>query len=87
MRLSGTNWIIVEFTLMHSMGSRINLLKRGWSLFCSKDAHGEWRRVGVGLLLAPQLGDSVLEFSPVYKRVASLSLRVGSDCSLRLCTN
>ncbi|KAK3553407.1 hypothetical protein QTP70_003571 [Hemibagrus guttatus] len=42
--------------------------------------HGERRRAGVGLLIAPQLSHHVLEFSPVNERVFSLCLRAGDRC-------
>ncbi|KAK3568835.1 hypothetical protein QTP86_017957 [Hemibagrus guttatus] len=42
--------------------------------------HGERRRAGVGLLIAPQLSRHVLEFSPVNKRVVSLRLRARDRC-------
>ncbi|KAK3572533.1 hypothetical protein QTP86_034321, partial [Hemibagrus guttatus] len=42
--------------------------------------HGERRRAGVGLLIAPQLSRHVLEFSPVNERVVSLRLRAGDRC-------
>ncbi|KAK3518103.1 hypothetical protein QTP70_033328 [Hemibagrus guttatus] len=42
--------------------------------------HGERRRAGVGLLIAPQLSRHVLKFSPVNERVVSLCLRAGDRC-------
>ncbi|KAK7925336.1 hypothetical protein WMY93_007646 [Mugilogobius chulae] len=60
-----------------SSGSGTQLLERGWALHFSGVAHGERRRAGVGLLIAPQLSRHVLEFTPVDERVASLRLRVG----------
>ncbi|KAK7939601.1 hypothetical protein WMY93_002927 [Mugilogobius chulae] len=68
---------IVGLTSTHSSGSGTQLLERGWTLHFSGVAHGERRRAGVGLLIAPQLSRHVLEFIPVDKRVASLCLRVG----------
>ncbi|KAM9358371.1 uncharacterized protein ABDE67_003862 [Symphorus nematophorus] len=68
---------IVGLTSTHSVGSGTQLLERGWTLYYSGVAHGERRRAGVGLLIAPQLCCHVLEFSPQNERVASLRLRVG----------
>ena len=68
---------IVGLASTHSVGSGTQLLERGWTLFYSGVAHGERRRAGVGLLIAPQLSRHVLEFSPLDGRVASLRLRVG----------
>ncbi|KAK7896322.1 hypothetical protein WMY93_021647 [Mugilogobius chulae] len=68
---------IVGLTSTHSSGSGTQLLERGWALHFSGVAHGERRRAGVGLLIAPQLSRHVLEFTPVDERVASLRLRVG----------
>ncbi|KAK3542821.1 hypothetical protein QTP70_004326 [Hemibagrus guttatus] len=65
---------------MHSLGSGTQLLGRGWTLFFSGVPHGERRRAGVGLLIAPQLSRHVLEFSPVNERVVSLCLRAGDRC-------
>ena len=67
---------IVGLTSTHSLGSGTTLLERGWTLYHSGVAHGERRRAGVGLLIAPQLSRHVLEFTPVNERVASLRLRV-----------
>ena len=67
---------IVGPASMHSLGPGTELLKRGWTLFYS-GAHGERRRAGVGLLIAPRLSCHVLEFTPVNERVVSLHLRVG----------
>ncbi|KAK3550522.1 hypothetical protein QTP70_000035 [Hemibagrus guttatus] len=50
------------------------------TLFFSGVPHGERRRAGVGLLIAPQLSCHVLEFSPVNERVVSLHLRAGDRC-------
>ncbi|KAK3511705.1 hypothetical protein QTP70_014524, partial [Hemibagrus guttatus] len=68
---------IVELASTHSLGSGTQLLERGWTLFFSGVPHGERRRAGVGLLIAPQLSRHVLEFSPVNERVVSLRLRAG----------
>ncbi|KAK3506799.1 hypothetical protein QTP70_028368, partial [Hemibagrus guttatus] len=74
-------WLeIVGLASMHSLGSGTQLLERGWSLFFSGVPHGERRRAGVGLLIAPQLSCHVLEFSPVNERVVSLRLRAGDRC-------
>ncbi|KAK3553558.1 hypothetical protein QTP70_004565 [Hemibagrus guttatus] len=62
------------------LGSGTQLLERGWTLFFSGVPHGERRRAGVGLLIAPQLSRHVLEFSPVNERVVSLRLRAGDRC-------
>ena len=67
---------IVGLSSTHSLGSGIQLLERGWTLFYSGVARGERRRAGVGLLIAPQLSRHVLEFTPVNERVAFLRLRV-----------
>ncbi|KAK3571606.1 hypothetical protein QTP86_015341 [Hemibagrus guttatus] len=71
---------IVGLASMHSLGSGTQLLERGWTLFFSGVPHGEKRRVGVGLLIAPQLSRHVLEFSPVNERVVSLRLWAGDRC-------
>ncbi|KAK3554374.1 hypothetical protein QTP70_022602, partial [Hemibagrus guttatus] len=68
---------IVGLASTHSLGSGTQLLERGWTLFFSGVPHGERRRAGVGLLIAPQLSRHVLEFSPVNERVVSLSLWAG----------
>ncbi len=57
----------------------------GWTLYYSGVAHCERRRAGVGLLIAPQLGHRVLEFTPVNERVASLRLRVGERSLTVVC--
>ncbi|KAK3506040.1 hypothetical protein QTP70_003194 [Hemibagrus guttatus] len=44
---------IVGLASMHSLGSGTQLLERGWTLFFSGVPHGERRRAGVGLLIAP----------------------------------
>ncbi|KAK3547070.1 hypothetical protein QTP86_009563 [Hemibagrus guttatus] len=71
---------IVGLASTHSLGSGTQLLERGWTLFVSGVPHGERRRAGVGLLIAPQLSRHVLEFSPVNERVVSLRLRAGDRC-------
>ncbi|KAK3525108.1 hypothetical protein QTP86_016265 [Hemibagrus guttatus] len=74
-------WLeIVGLASTHSLGSGTQLLERGWTLFYSGVPHGERRRAGVGLLIAPQLSRHVLEFSPVNERVVSLRLRAGDRC-------
>ncbi len=73
---------IVGLTSTHSLGSGAQLLEKGGTLFYSGVAHGERRRAGVGLFIAPQLSQHVLEFSLVNERVASLHLRVGIGLSL-----
>ena len=56
-------WLeIVGLASTHSLGSGTELLERGWTLFYSGVAHGERRRAGVGLLIAPLLSCHVLEF-------------------------
>ncbi|KAK3535487.1 hypothetical protein QTP70_016908 [Hemibagrus guttatus] len=71
---------IVGLASTHSLGSGTQLLERGWTLFFSGVPHGERRRAGVGLLIAPQLSHHVLEFSPVNERVVSLRLWAGDRC-------
>ncbi|KAK3561638.1 hypothetical protein QTP86_011885 [Hemibagrus guttatus] len=71
---------IVRLASTHSLGSGTQLLERGWTLFFSGVPHGERRRAGVGLLIAPQLSRHVLEFSPVNERVVSLRLRARDRC-------
>ncbi|KAK3529492.1 hypothetical protein QTP70_031733, partial [Hemibagrus guttatus] len=71
---------IVGLASTHSLGSGTQLLERVWTLFFSGVPHGERRRAGVGLLIAPQLSRHVLEFSPVNERVVSLRLRAGDRC-------
>ncbi|KAK3506345.1 hypothetical protein QTP70_005034 [Hemibagrus guttatus] len=74
-------WLeIVGLASTHSLGSGTQLLERGWTFFFSGVPHGERRRAGVGLLIAPQLSRHVLEFSPVNERVVSLRLRAGDRC-------
>ncbi|KAK3557951.1 hypothetical protein QTP86_003867 [Hemibagrus guttatus] len=60
---------IVRLASTHSLGSGTQLLERGWTLFFSGVPHGERRRAGVGLLIAPQLS-----------RHVSLHLRAGDRC-------
>ncbi|KAK3554788.1 hypothetical protein QTP70_033482 [Hemibagrus guttatus] len=71
---------IVGLASTHSLGSGTQLLERGWTLFFSGVPHGERRRAGVGLLIAPQLSRHVLEFSPVNEKVVSLRFRAGDRC-------
>ena len=73
---------VVGITSTHGLGSGTTLLERRWTLHHSGVAHGERRRAGVGLLIAPQLCRHVLEFTPVNERVVSLRLRVGIGLSL-----
>jgi len=67
---------LVGLTSTHSVSSGTLLLDRGWTLFFSGVAQGVRRRAGVGILTSPRLGASLLEFTPVDERVASLHLRV-----------
>ncbi|KAK0150922.1 Craniofacial development protein 2 [Merluccius polli] len=76
---------IVGLTSTHSKGSGTSLLERGWTLFHSGVATGERRRAGVAILIAPRLGASMLEFTPVDERVASLRLRVGGRILTVVC--
>ncbi|KAK3516473.1 hypothetical protein QTP70_016707, partial [Hemibagrus guttatus] len=71
---------IVGLASTHSLGSGTQLLERGWTLLFFGVPHGERRRAGGGLLIAPQLSRHVLEFSPVNERVVSLRLRAGDRC-------
>ncbi|KAK3542019.1 hypothetical protein QTP86_010364 [Hemibagrus guttatus] len=71
---------IVGLASTHSLGSGTQLLERGWTLFFSRVPHGERRRAGVGLLIAPQLSRHVLEFSTVNERVVSLRLLARDRC-------
>ncbi|KAK3572306.1 hypothetical protein QTP86_030244 [Hemibagrus guttatus] len=71
---------IVGLASTHSLGSGTQLLERGWTLFFSGVPHGERRRAGMGLLIAPQLSRHVLEFSLVNERVVSLHLQAGDRC-------
>ncbi|KAK3541564.1 hypothetical protein QTP86_031079, partial [Hemibagrus guttatus] len=57
---------IVGLASTHILGSGTQLLERGWTLFFSGVPHGERRRAGVGLLIAPQLSRHVLEIFPEY---------------------
>uniref|UniRef100_A0AAY5LCL8 Endonuclease/exonuclease/phosphatase domain-containing protein n=1 Tax=Esox lucius TaxID=8010 RepID=A0AAY5LCL8_ESOLU len=57
---------IVGITSTHGLGSGTTLLE---TFYHSGVAHGERRRAGVGLLIAPQLCRHVLEFTPVNERV------------------
>ena len=76
---------IVGLTSTHSKGSGTSPLERGWSLFHSGVAAGVRRRAGVAFLVAPWLSASVLEFTPVDERVASLRLRVGGRILTVVC--
>ena len=76
---------IVGITSTHGLDSGTTLLERGWTLHHSGVAHGERRRAGVGLLIAPQLSRHVLEFTPVNERVVSLRLRVGDRSLTVVC--
>lgn len=57
-------------------GSGIRLPERDWTLYYSRIDPGERPQAGVGILSSPQLSGSVLEFSAVNKRVASIGLEV-----------
>ncbi len=74
---------IVGITSTHGWGSGTTLLERGWTLHHSGVAHGERRRAGVGLLIAPQLSRHVLEFT--QQEVISLRLRVGDRSLTVVC--
>nr|XP_049580440.1 charged multivesicular body protein 1a isoform X2 [Syngnathus scovelli] len=76
---------IVGLASTHSLGSGTSPLERGWTLFHSGVAHGERRRAGVGILIAPRLGACTLGFTPVNERVASLRLRVGGRVLTVVC--
>ncbi|KAK0156590.1 Craniofacial development protein 2 [Merluccius polli] len=76
---------IVGLTSTHSKGSGTGLLERGWTLFHSGVATGERRQAGVAILIAPRHGASMLEFTPVDERVASLRLRVGGRILTVVC--
>ncbi|KAK3571548.1 hypothetical protein QTP86_013171 [Hemibagrus guttatus] len=74
-------WLeIVGLAATHSLGSGTQLLERGRTLFFSGVPHGERRRAGVGLLIAPQLSRHVMEFPLVNERVVSLRLWAGDRC-------
>ncbi|KAM4556221.1 craniofacial development protein 2-like [Fundulus diaphanus] len=76
---------IVGLTSTHRSGSGTSLLERGWTFFHSGVAHGERRRAGVGILVAPHLCACTLGFSPVNERVASLRIRVGGRVLTVVC--
>uniref|UniRef100_A0A3B3QR52 Endonuclease/exonuclease/phosphatase domain-containing protein n=1 Tax=Paramormyrops kingsleyae TaxID=1676925 RepID=A0A3B3QR52_9TELE len=76
---------IVGLTSTHSLGSGTSLLKGVWTLFHSGVAHGERRRAGVGILIAPWLGACTLGFTAVDERVASLRLWVGGRVLTVVC--
>ncbi len=68
---------LVELTSTCSDGSGTKLRDKGWALLFSRVAQGVRHRVGVGILINPWLGTgTMLEFTPVDKRVASPCLRV-----------
>ncbi|KAK3522927.1 hypothetical protein QTP86_009721 [Hemibagrus guttatus] len=71
---------IVGLVSTRSLGSGTQLLERGSTLFYSGVPHGERRRAGVSLIIAPQLSRHVLEFFPVNERVVSLRLRAEDRC-------
>ena len=73
---------MVGLTSTHSTGSGTKLLERGWTLHFSGVAQGVRRQAGVGILTSPRLSAAVLEFSPVNKRVASMSLQVAGGKAL-----
>ncbi|XP_033846511.2 trace amine-associated receptor 1-like [Periophthalmus magnuspinnatus] len=54
---------IVGLTSMHSLGSGTKFLEKGRTLHFFGIAHGERRRAGVGLLIAPHLSCLMLEFT------------------------
>ena len=76
---------IVGLTSTHSLGSGTSILEKGWTLFHSGVAHGERRRAGVGILIAPRLSACTLGFTQVNERVASLRLRVGGRVLTAVC--
>uniref|UniRef100_A0A3B3QCK7 Endonuclease/exonuclease/phosphatase domain-containing protein n=1 Tax=Paramormyrops kingsleyae TaxID=1676925 RepID=A0A3B3QCK7_9TELE len=77
---------IVGLTSTHGLGFGTSFLKGGWTLFHSGVAHGERRRAGVGILIAPWLGTCTLGFTAVDERVASLRLQVGGRVLTVVCT-
>ena len=76
---------LVGLASTHSIGSGSKLLDRGWTLFFSGVAKGVRRRAAVGILTSPQLSATVLEFTQVDERVASLCLRAGGKLCCCLC--
>ncbi|TWW64290.1 hypothetical protein D4764_03G0012980, partial [Takifugu flavidus] len=73
---------IVGLTSTHSKGSGTS--REGLD-YHSGVADGERRRAGVAIPIAPQLSASILEFTPVDERVASLRLRVGGRTLTVVC--
>lgn len=63
---------IAGLTSMHSLGSGTKLLVRGWTLSISRVPQDERHRAGMGMLTSTRLCTTVLEFSLVNKRVASV---------------
>lgn len=55
---------------------------RGWKLFYSGVAQDEKHQAGLGILTSPWMAASVLEFSPMHERVASLQLQVAGRKAL-----
>ncbi|KAK3514284.1 hypothetical protein QTP70_012901 [Hemibagrus guttatus] len=78
---------IVGLASTHSLGSGTQLLERGWTLFFSGVPHGERRRAGMDLLIAPQLSHHVLEFSPVNERNSPPDLNPGGVLLLDFCAS
>jgi len=79
---------MVGLTSTHSTGSGTKLLERVWTLSFSGVAQGVRRQAGVGILTSPQLSAAVLEFSPVYEKVASMRLQVAGGKALTVvCAN
>ena len=68
---------IFRRTSTHSLGSRTQLLERGWTFFYPGVARGERRQAGVGFLIAPQsapTGNSVVLLGDFNTNVGSKSV-------------
>lgn len=55
---------MVGLTSIYSMGSGINLLEKGWTLFHSGVSHGARSQISASVLFAPWLDPCVLGFYP-----------------------
>lgn len=71
---------VVRFTSTHGTISRTKLLERG-----QRVAQGDRQQAGLELLVAPQFGTNLLEFTPVNERITYLRLQIGTWAQTVVC--